>query len=400
MVSADAQQTLLLKEDAPEEYGLDIQGSESLPPTMTEDDEVFLLSSHLHQYHIQDRELPEVHYEAVEPIKNQDHEDYSNSSETELIEEEDEEMGEAAVNVFCQLEQLPNYRQGNDSKVSHSANGSPISEDKMTFFTSKKTLDLIRKVEVEMKISCDDNGKICNRNPTSKRDARTLAGHEHLCKLCGHTFNDRRNLDTHTRSHTGKKPFSCDLCGYKCSVKSNLNVHMRIHTGEKPFSCDLCGYKCSVKASLNVHMRIHTGDKPFSCDVCGYRCRDKSSLNKHMRVYTRDKPFSCDVCLQRFSQKGRLNQHMKIHTGEKPSSCDLCGYRCSVKSNLNVHMRIHTGEKPFSCHLCGYRCSLKASLKKHTRIHTGYKPFSCDVCLQRFSQKGHLKRIHTGNTFL
>ncbi|XP_043974724.1 oocyte zinc finger protein XlCOF20-like isoform X1 [Gambusia affinis] len=392
----DAQQVLLLKEDAPEEHGLgfDLQCPESLPPDMNEDDEVFLLSSHLHQHHIQDRELPGDHCETVESIKNQDHGDYSNSSETELIEEDEADVN----NVFRQ--QLSNYRpkskcRDNDSKVSHS----PISEDKMKFFTSKKTLDSMRKVQVEMKISCDDNGKICNRNPTSKTHARTLGGHKYLCKLCGQTFNNRRNLDAHMRVYTGKKPFSCDICGYKSSVKSNLNVHMRTHTGEKPFSCDLCGYKSSIKGSLNVHMRIHTGEKPFSCDICGYRCRDKSSLNKHMRVYTRDKPFSCDVCFKKFSHKGLLNQHMKIHTLEKPFSCEICGFRCNVKSNLNVHMRIHTGEKPFSCQLCGYKCSVKASLKKHTRIHTGYKPFSCDVCLRSFSQKGHLKRhikIHTG----
>uniref|UniRef100_A0A096LU53 C2H2-type domain-containing protein n=1 Tax=Poecilia formosa TaxID=48698 RepID=A0A096LU53_POEFO len=285
----DAQQMLLLKEDAPEEHGpgFDLQGPESLPPTMNEDDEEFLLSSHLHQHH---RELPEDHCEAAEPIRKQDHGDYSNSSETELIEEEEEEEEADVNNVFCQLEQLPDCRpnskyKGNDSKVSHSTKGSPISQDKMKLFTSKKTLDSMRKVNVEMKFSCDANGISCKKNPTSKRHARTLAEHEHLCKLCGHTFKIKSSLNKHVRIHTGDKPFSCDLCGYRCSVKSSLNKHVRIHTGDKPFSCDLCGYRCSVKSSLNKHMRTHTREKPFSCELCDYQCSQKSHLNKHMRIH-------------------------------------------------------------------------------------------------------------------
>uniref|UniRef100_A0A3B5MA52 C2H2-type domain-containing protein n=1 Tax=Xiphophorus couchianus TaxID=32473 RepID=A0A3B5MA52_9TELE len=240
MVPADAQQMLLLKEDAPEEHGpgFDIQGPESLSPTMNEDDEEFLLSSHLHQHHIQDRELPVDHCEAAE--------------------------------------------------------------------LKKKTLDSMRKVQVELKISCDDNGKTCKKNPSSKSHARTLAGHKHLCKLCGHTFNERRNLDRHMRIHTGEKPFSCHLCGYRCSIKSSLKKHMRIHTGEKPFSCDLCGYRCSMKSNLNQHMRIHTGEKPFSCHLCGYRCSIKSSLNVHIKTHTGEKPFSCGCCGFRFGRKSRL----------------------------------------------------------------------------------------------
>lgn len=77
---------------------------------------------------------------------------------------DDEEDNADVNNVFWQLENLTDCRlkskyRGN-SKVSHSTKDSPNS-DKMQLFTSKKTLASMRKVQVEMKFICDDNGKTC-----------------------------------------------------------------------------------------------------------------------------------------------------------------------------------------------------------------------------------------------
>jgi serine/threonine protein kinase len=163
------------------------------------------------------------------------------------------------------------------------------------------------------------------------------------------------------------KVLVCSTCGYTCKQLSKLKTHSRVHTGERPFLCETCGYSCSQVGNLNTHKRIHTGEKPFRCDTCGFAFREVGNLRKHQRVHTGEKPFVCETCGYSCGQKSSLNTHYRTHTGEKPFVCDICGYSCSIVGNLNTHKRVHTGEKPFVCQLCGYACRFSGNLKKHKK---------------------------------
>uniref|UniRef100_A0A3Q2SNH1 Zinc finger protein 260-like n=1 Tax=Fundulus heteroclitus TaxID=8078 RepID=A0A3Q2SNH1_FUNHE len=348
------------------------------PPIKSLDDEQSLLLSQLYPDQIKDRELPEEN-DGKESIRIQDHGDASISLETEDTEEDEEDS-----DLEHPLSELKHLSDSGYKKCS----------------TEKRNVESRRKVQIRLKLNCEDCGKTFNGKSDLNTHMRIHTGQKPFrCDLCGQRFSHKSTLNRHTRIHTGQKTFCCELCGKRFSQKSNLDIHMRSHTGQKPFCCYLCGQGFSHKSTLNRHMIIHTGEKPFCCDLCGEIFSHKSTLDRHMRIHTGQKPCYCELCGQSFSRKSYLNTHIRIHTGEKPFCCELCGQRFSRKSYLNTHIKIHTGQKPFCCDLCGQRFSRKSHLNTHNRIHTGEKPFCCELCGQSFSQRGTLNthmRIHTG----
>lgn len=63
----------------------------------------------------------------------------------------------------------------------------------------------------------------------------------------------------------GIKPFKCpyENCRKQFNERGNLKTHLRIHTGEKPFICNVegCGKKFTTQGHLTDHSRQHTGER-------------------------------------------------------------------------------------------------------------------------------------------
>uniref|UniRef100_A0A1A8LG20 Zinc finger and BTB domain-containing protein 41 n=1 Tax=Nothobranchius pienaari TaxID=704102 RepID=A0A1A8LG20_9TELE len=265
------------------------------------------------------------------------------------------------------------------------------------------------------------------------------------CPKCGKTFDRTGKYESHTRVHTGEKPFQCDICLQCYSTKSNLTVHKKKHASDAPFpkkehKCPFChklhasrktlakhvkrfhpeqtqeflaarkkrseGWKCAIcsktfsrRPHLQEHMILHTQDRPFKCSSCDEFFRSRFARLKHQEKYHLG-PFPCEICGRQFNDTGNRKRHIECtHGGKRKWTCFVCGKSVRERTTLREHLRIHSGEKPHLCSICGQSFRHSSSYRLHLRVHHDDKRYECDECGKTFIRHDHLTKhqiIHSG----
>lgn len=144
-----------------------------------------------------------------------------------------------------------------------------------------------------------------------------------VCEICGLTFKSNQEYYMHHRlKHDVKykitrdnKRYKCGICDYSSFTKVQLTSHTRVHTGERPYKCSYCTSAFKLPNALKYHENsIHLGVKKHQCKICGKKLADSVNLRAHIRRHTGEKPFVCDMCPEAFFEARPLRKHKaKVH---------------------------------------------------------------------------------------
>ncbi|KAM7379009.1 hypothetical protein PAMP_004589 [Pampus punctatissimus] len=209
---------------------------------------------------------------------------------------------------------------------------------------------------------------------------------------------------------SSKKTLKCPKCDKTFDRAGKYESHTRVHTGEKPFQCDICLQRYSTKSNLTVHKKKHASDAPFQkkehkCPFCNKLHASKKTLAKHVRRFhpehiqefltkrkRKSEGWKCAICLKSFTRRPHLQEHMILHTQDRPFKCSFCDEHFKSRfARLKHQEKYHLGEKPYRCPECHQTFRIKKTLTKHMVIHSDARPFNCPHCSATFKRKDKLK---------
>lgn len=125
------------------------------------------------------------------------------------------------------------------------------------------------------------------------------------CPKCGIRFKDKLDLESHLTTHMHGSPYACSQCPRLFNHKGNYKRHLITHLDPQglhlpKYPCTICGKRFLNNRTLETHTRVHTGEKPFKCEICGRAFSQQGNLLNHARIHSNPRSYTCEVCGKRF----------------------------------------------------------------------------------------------------
>ena len=115
---------------------------------------------------------------------------------------------------------------------------------------------------------------------------RTLLGREkkdkkYVCSHCSKRFHFRQRKDMCEARHSRLK-CTYDGCSMTASTLQVMDKHISaVHKKLKPHICDQCGKAFNQRDQMKTHSRVHTGETPFGCEKCHKKFKFHATRNSH-----------------------------------------------------------------------------------------------------------------------
>ncbi|XP_006018236.1 zinc finger protein 217 [Alligator sinensis] len=120
---------------------------------------------------------------------------------------------------------------------------------------------------------------------------------EFSCEVCGQTFDEAFDVETHMKKHKDSFTYWCNVCGRRFKEPWFLKNHMRTHTG-KPGSRNKLQQGSECPITINEVVQEHVTENVISpykiCMVCGFLFLNKETLIEHSKVHTKESVSSGD----------------------------------------------------------------------------------------------------------